>query len=92
MKAIGEAECCHFVFVISKKEFFVGEKPEHLFNGKTCSQFMNESVHCPAKECYAPLSKYVINSCEKMGCNDQVDRFRVVLPSVDGIADSSKNP
>lgn len=78
-KEIGEPECLHGVYIISKKQIFVGEKKEHWFMGKPRSQIIRESIYVPAKESYAPLAQYIINSCEKMKCNDQVDRFKVQL-------------
>ena len=81
----------HGVFIVSKKEVFVGEKPEHFYNKKPGSQLLNESVHLPAVESYAPVIKYIINSCASSGCNKDVDRFRVVLPTIDGITGAIKN-
>jgi len=72
-----------------KRKSFVGEKPEH-FTIKNGSQLLNESVHLPAVESYAPVIKYIINSCASSGCNKDVDRFRVVLPTIDGIPAPSK--
>lgn len=92
MKAIQEAECLHGVRIVSKKEIFVGEKKEHYFNGKPMSQLIRESVLLPAAESYAPISQYIINSCKASGCSDQVDRFRVVLPTIDGLIGAAKNP
>lgn len=59
---------------------------------KTCSQLIAESIHCPAEECYAPLSTYIINSCKKMNCSDQVDRFKVKIDSLNGISGAIHNP
>lgn len=79
MKNIKEVECGHCVMIVSKKEFFVGEKEENRYNKKPWSQIREESVLFPAEESYAPLSQYVINACKKMNCNDQVNRFKVKL-------------
>lgn len=80
MKEIGEPECGHCVWIVSKKEAFVGEGVKHLLANKGWAQIMRESVYVPAKESYAPLAQYIINSCEQAGCNSQVDRFKVKLP------------
>lgn len=92
MKAIGESDCGHGVYIVSKREVFVGEHPSHWFNKKPWSQLQRESIYLPAVESYAPLAKYIINSCDKMGCNSQVDRFKVVIPTLSGIDGAIKNP
>lgn len=82
---IGELECGHGVFIMSKKEIFVGEAPAHWYKGKPWSQLKRESIYLPAQESYAPLATYIINSCAKNNCNDQVSRFRVQLDELKGI-------
>ncbi len=89
LEEIGEAECGHGVFIISGKEIFIGEKKEHWFNGKPWSQLKSESIFVPAVESYAPMATYMINSCEKLKCNDDVDRFRVKFDSLRGVKDAA---
>jgi hypothetical protein len=84
-KAIGEPECGHGVQIVSGRQFFVGEKKEHWFNGKPWSQLKRESVYVPAEESYAPLATYIINSCAQARCNDQVSRFKVRLDELRGV-------
>ena len=88
MKEIGEPECGHGVYIISKKQIFVGDK-SHLFNNKKWSDLIPEMVLVPAQESYAPLLQYIINSCEKMNCNDQVDRFKVQLDELKAVGNTS---
>lgn len=85
LAVIQESECGHGVYIMSGKQVYVGELPAHLLNGKKWSELRRQSVYVPAKESYAPISTYIINSCEKMGCNDQVTRFKVKLDSLNGI-------
>lgn len=85
IEKIGEAECCHGVFIMSRKEIFVGEGPFALYNGKGCKELLAESVHLPAKESYAPLATYIINACKKMNCNSQVDRFLIPINMLSGV-------
>jgi hypothetical protein len=84
-KEIGEPECGHGVFLMSGKQFFVGEEKVHWFNGKPWSQLKRESVIVPAEESYAPLATYIINSCAQAHCNDQVSRFKVRLDELRGV-------
>lgn len=90
-KEIGEVECGHGVYIMSKKEIFVGEKPEHLFHKKPWSQLKRESVYVPAQESYAPLSTYVINACKQMNCDDQINRFKIKIDSLGSIG-AALNP
>lgn len=85
LKEIGEFECGHGVFIMSKKQLFVGEKKAFWFHGKSWSQLKRESILVPAEESYSPLSSYIINSCKKMNCDDQVTRFKVKLDELDSI-------
>lgn len=85
MEQIGEFECGHGVYIISQKEVWVGEQEKHWFHGKPWSQLKRESIFVPAIESYAPLSEYIINSCEQNHCNDQVARFRVAPDQLKGI-------
>lgn len=85
MEMIGEFECGHGVFIMSRDEIWVGENKAHWFNGKPWSQLKRESVFVPAVESYAPLSQYIINSCAQNNCNDQVNRFKVQLDELKGI-------
>jgi hypothetical protein len=84
-KEIKEIECGFGVYIISKRRVFVGEQKEHWFKGKPWSQLKKESILLPAVESYAPLSKYIIDSCKELGCNDQVDRFKVQLDQLNNI-------
>lgn len=83
MAQIQEPECGHGVYILSGKEIYIGET--HTLNGKKWSELKASSVYMPAKEAYAPLQTYIINSCNQAHCNDQVDRFRVKLNSLNGI-------
>jgi len=85
MKAIGERTCGHCVYIISGREVFVGEQEAHHLNKKPWSKLKNESVYLPAEEAYAPLATYIINACKKMGCNKDVERFRVRLGNLKSI-------
>lgn len=58
---------------------------------KSWSKLKEESAYLPAVESYAPLSTYIINSCNKMHCSDQVDRFKVKLDSLNGVAGALQN-
>lgn len=62
-----------------------------LNDKKPWNQVLLESMSLPAEESYAPLSTYIINSCEKMHCDDQVTRFKVKLDSLNGISGAIKN-
>lgn len=79
MSEIGEPECGHCVWIVSRKEKFVGEKEKNWLNKKPWSQLKAESVYLPAEESYGPLLTGAINACKKMNCNDQVTRLRVKL-------------
>lgn len=83
--AIGEISCGHCVYIVSGKEVFVGEKAPNLLNGKPWSQIVDESVYLPADESYGPLSTYLINSCKKMNCNSELEKFKVKLDSLNGL-------
>jgi hypothetical protein len=92
MEKIKEPSCGHCVFIVSGKELFIGEKPEHYLDKKPWSTIVQTSVMLPAIESYSPLSKYIINSCKKMNCNDQVDRFKIKLDSLNGVKGAIENP
>lgn len=93
MKEIGEAECGHGVAIVSQTEIVIGEskcvKLDALRTVFKCvkpwSQLRRESVYVPAVESYAPLATYIINSCKKMNCDDQVTKFKIGLDSLNGI-------
>lgn len=87
---IGEPECGHCTYIMSGKEIFLGELPTHLLNGKKWSELRASSIYLPAVESYSPLATYIINSCKKMNCDSQVDRFKVKLDSLNGIGDVLK--
>ena len=91
MRAVKEMECGHGVSIVSGDEIFVGEAEKFRFNGKPWSQLRSESVYLPAEESYAPLAKYIINSCKQNNCDEQVNRFKVKLDSLNGIPGSVKN-
>lgn len=79
MEQIKEPECGYGVFVKTGKEIFVGELPANLYKGKTWSQLREQSIYLPVKESYEPLEAYVIDSCKKMGCEDDVTRFKIKI-------------
>lgn len=84
-KAIKEPACGHGVYIMSKKEIFVGEQKANYFNGKPWSVLKAQSIYLPAQESYAPLATYIINQCKKSNCSDQVDRFKVRLDELKSI-------
>jgi hypothetical protein len=92
MKQIGEAECGHCVYIMSGKEVFLGEQKGHWLNNKPWSTLRAQSVYLPSAESYAPLSTYIINSCKKMNCSDDVDEFKVKLDSLNGLPGALSNP
>lgn len=79
MKEIGEAECGHGIFTVSKKQVFVGERPENYFNKKPWSVLRQQSVLVPAEESYAPMAAFIINSCKKNHCDKEVEKFKIKL-------------
>jgi hypothetical protein len=94
MKEIGEVECGHCTYIVSGKEIYIGENEKFHLNKKPWSQLREESILMPAEESYAPVATYIINSCKKMNCSDDVTRFKVKLDSLNGIkgaADIIKN-
>lgn len=92
MKQIGEPECGHCVWIVSGKEAFIGENQGHWLNGKTWSKIRSQSAYLPAVESYAPLATYIINSCKKMGCDSDVEKFKVKLDSLNGVSGALSNP
>lgn len=86
MKAIGEPECGHCVYIVSGKEIFVGEKSAFHLNEKPWSQLKQESVLLPAQESYAPLAAYTINACKKMNCSDDAGKFKIKLDTLNSVA------
>lgn len=78
-KQTGDPECGHCTYMVSGKEIYVGEGKDHLLNGKTWSRIKLESIYVPAVESFGPLSEYIINSCKKLNCNDQVDALKVKI-------------
>jgi hypothetical protein len=92
MQQVGEAECGRCITIVSGREVFLGEGVGHRFNGKPWSQIRASAVILPAEESYAPLAAYIINSCHKLKCNAEVDRFLVKLNSLNGLAGAIKNP
>lgn len=86
MEEIGEPECGHCVFIRSGNIFFVGEKEGHLYNKKPWSKLRQQSVYLPAEESYAPLAAYIIDSCKKMHCSEELEKFRIKLNSLNGVA------
>lgn len=92
MKEIGEVECGHCTYIISGKEIYVGENEKTHLNKKPWSKIKAAAIYVPAVESYAPLSTYIINSCKKMNCSDDVTRFKIKLDSLNGVNDAMKNP
>lgn len=92
MQKIEEPSCGHGVSIMTGREVFVGNQTAHYFNGKSWGALQEESVYVPAVESMAPLETYIINSCKKMGCNDNVDQFKVKLNSLNGIQGAIVNP
>jgi hypothetical protein len=90
-KQIGEVSCGHCTYIVSGKEIYVGERAPNLLNGKSWSQIKLESVYVPAVESYGPLSDYIIDACNKMKCNSQVDAFKVKIDSLNTILKPSTN-
>ncbi len=90
LREIQEPECGHCVFIVSGNEMFVGENNGHWFNGKPWSVLRQQSVYLPAEESYAPLAEYIINACKKMGCSEDVTKFKSRLGFLKGVA--SPNP
>lgn len=87
MKQIKEPECGHCTYIVSGKEIYVGENPKTHLNGKPWSQIQKESILVPAQESYAPLASYLINSCEKMNCSKDIQRFKVKVDSLKEVGD-----
>ncbi len=77
-KEVGEPECAHCVYIVSGKEVFVGEE-SHFLNGKPWSEIEATSVYVPVEESFAPLKKYLLDSCKKMGCQKDLGAFRLPL-------------
>lgn len=48
---------------MSRKGQYVDEA--HLFKGKTWGQIKNESILCPAQECFVDLKNFVSNYCHQ---------------------------
>ncbi len=89
MKEIGEVECGHCTFIVSGKEIYVGEEKEHLFNDKPWSQLKLESIYVPAKESYAKIAAYMINSCKRANCSAEVTKFKVKIDGLKSAVRSS---
>lgn len=90
MKEIKEPECGHGVAIVSGNEIIVGEKT--LFNKKPWSILKQQSIYVPSIESGAPLLTYIINSCKKMNCSDDVNKYKIKLDSFNGISGAFKNP
>lgn len=86
MKEIGEPECGHCVYIVSGRQLFIGELDPHKLNGKSWSKLRQQSVYLPAEESYKHLATYIINSCAKMGCSDDVTKFKIKLDSLSGVS------
>lgn len=82
---IQELSCLHGVATMTGDEIFIGELPEHFFNGKPASQIKEESILMPADESYSPMVTYIINSCKALNCNSDVTRFKVKIESLKNI-------
>ncbi len=85
IKAISEVECGHGTSIVSGTEVYIGEESTHLFNGKKWSELKSESIYVPAVESYAPISEYIINSCKKMNCSNDVTRFKVKIDKLKNV-------
>lgn len=83
MAKIGEAECGHCVYIVSGKEEFIGEAPEHGLKGKPWHMVHEQSILLPAEESYAPLAAYIINSCKKANCSKDTQKFKEKLDSLE---------
>lgn len=92
LKAIGEFECGHGVYVMSGREVYIGDLPKNQLNGKTWTQLKAEAVFMPAVESYAPMSTWIINTCKVASCSSEVDAFKIKLNSLNGIAGALQNP
>lgn len=92
MQEIQERECGFCVYIVSGRKIFIGENAPHLLNGKPWSKIRTQSILLPAVESYAPLSAYIINSCKKMNCDDDVARFRVKLGTLKTAASAVSDP
>jgi len=86
MLKIQEVECGHGVFIVSGKEIYIGENAPNLYNGKKWSQLKSESIYCPAKECFAPIETYMVNTCAQNKCDNTIDAYKVKLDSLNGIS------
>lgn len=85
MTAINEPECGHGVSIVTGRQIFIGEIAPNIFNGQKWSELQEVSVILPAKESYAPLATYIINSCKQANCNTAIDAFRIKLDSLKSI-------
>lgn len=80
VKKIGEPECGHGISIVTGKEVYIGEKV--LFNKKKWSDLRTQSILLPAEESYAPLATYLINSCKKFDCSEDITKFKIKIDSV----------
>lgn len=82
---IAEIECGHCTYIVSGNEIYIGEDKKNwvdLGKGKkSWSQISDEAIRVPA-ESYEKIAEYMINSCEKTGCNADLNRFKVKIDSV----------
>lgn len=92
MEKIQESECGHGVSIVTGREVYIGENKANLFNEKAWSKIHSTAILVPAVESYAPLSTYIINTCKKMDCSDQVDAFKIKLDSLNGVMGAIQNP
>lgn len=92
MQKINEPECCYGVAIMSGNEKIAGEDKANWFNGKPCSQLIEESINCPAEECYAPLSAYIINTCKKDNCSAAITAFKIKVDSLNGVGAAVSGP
>lgn len=83
VKQIGEPACGYCVWTISSKVQYVGENPKwHLFK-KPWSKILSEMVLMPS-ESYAQMKSYIIKNCKKHNdCNQDIDKWRIKLDSLD---------
>lgn len=85
LKGIGEPECGHGMSIMKGREILVGERPENYFNGKPWSQIQRESILVPAVESFAPIQAHMINTCQQMKCDPELEKFKVKIDSFSGL-------
>ena len=82
-RGIGEARCGYCTYTISEKSFIVGNEPQNHYDGRSWDQMVDRAVILPAKESYAPLKAYIINSCKASNCDALISGWRFKLEELD---------